>query len=350
MSKKEVCISCFCEKEGAVCGRCGYAESENRKSSLLPARTLLEGRYLTGEVIGMDSASADYKALDTEKKMIVEIQEYFPRDTVSRKTDSTELATNFLEQSYAYDRIVEEIKIDAEKAEKFSNEENLLRVLGSFKCNNTVYVVKEYVEGMYLSDFMKANGECLDSETMISFMLPVLNGLSVLHDAGMFHGAVSSQNIILTVNNQIKISDYGFFKKILPCMEDDITVRFDPGYAPPENHRVNSCKGAFSDVYSVAAVIYELLTGKKPSDALNRMNGEKLVAPKELKPEIPDCVNNAVMKALDMNPDERFANASDFKSCLTGEKDISEFSGKSQGARKHTDNLFRKLKRKLSIN
>jgi hypothetical protein len=78
MSKKEVCISCFCEKEGAVCSRCGYAESENRKNSLLPARTLLEGRYLTGEVIGIDSASADYKALDTEKKMIVEIQEYFP--------------------------------------------------------------------------------------------------------------------------------------------------------------------------------------------------------------------------------------------------------------------------------
>lgn len=350
MSKKEVCISCFCEKEGAVCSRCGYAESENRKNSLLPARTLLEGRYLTGEVIGIDSASADYKALDTEKKMIVEIQEYFPRDTVSRKTGSNELEANFLEQTRAYDRIVEEIKIDAEKAESFSNEENLLRIIGSFKCNNTVYVVKEYVEGMYLSDFMKANGGSFDSETVLSIMVPVLNGLSVLHDAGMFHGAVSSQNIILTVNNQIKISDYGFFKKILPCMEDDITVRFDPGYAPPENHRVNMRKGAFSDVYSVAAVIYEMLTGKKPSDALNRMNGEKIVAPKELNPEIPDHVNDSVMKALDMNPEARFANASDFRSCITGEKEISEFSSKPHGTKKHADNLFRKLKQRLSIN
>lgn len=346
MSNKEVCISCFREKSGAVCKYCGYAETENRKSSLLPARTLLSGRYLIGEADGIDSLSVEYKALDTQESRIVEVQEYFPREYVSRAENSTELFANSDEHVRNFECNVEEIAINAGRAKAFSKSENVIRILDSFKDNNTVYIVKEYVEGMYLSDFLDSCDSPLDTETAVSLMASVLSGLAVIHKAGMFHGSISSQNIILTVNNEIKISDYGFLKNVSPYADEDKTVYYVPGFAPPENYRLNGIQSSCSDVYSAAAVLYSIIAGKKPSDALNRMNGEALVPLKELVPDLPDHVGESISKALNMEPAMRFRNAADFRSCLTKEKEIFEFENKPSSIRKHADKLLRKLRRR----
>lgn len=341
MEGKDICISCFCEKNGAVCGRCGFAETEQRKSSLLPARTLLGGRYLIGEVDSVDETAVDYKAWDSEESRIVEIQEYFPRTVVSRENGSAELTVISAGRLREYENNIAEIKINAEKASKVRCSD-MIEIYDSLFCNNTVYVVKEYAEGMYLSDFLEDNGGKFDAETATAVMIPVLNALTAVHKAGLFHGAISSQNIILTVNNEIKISDYGFLKTVFPYGEEDRTVHYAAGYAPPESYRSNGVQGSYSDIYSAAAVLYRVLIGRKPSDALNRMNGERLVPPIEIDGKIPPHISDSIMKAMNMEPDMRFGNAADFIYCLTAERDVSEFNDKTEGIRKYADMLLRK--------
>ncbi len=345
MTGKDICISCFCEKNGAVCGKCGYAETEQRNGSLLPARTLLSGRYLIGEVDCIDPEAVDYKAWDSEESRIVEVQEYFPRAVVSREDGSAELTVSSTANVQEYERNVAEIRINAEKAAKIRCRD-MIEIYDSFNCNNTVYVVKEYAEGMYLSDFLEDNGGKFDADAATAVMIPVLNVLTAIHKAGLFHGALSANSIILTVNNEIKISDYGFLKTVFPYSDEDKTVHFVPGYAPPESYRSTGVQGSYSDIYSAAAVLYRVLIGKKPSDALNRMNGEELAPPIELDPKIPPHISDSIMKAMDMEPKMRFGNAADFICCLSSEKDVSEFSDKTEGIRKYADMLLRKWLRR----
>ena len=154
MDYENLCISCFGEMVDGSCPQCGYMESGNRKKTMLPARILLNGRYLVGEVLGLDKSAVNYKAWDTKQNKIVEIQEYFPRDLVNREKDSANLEVVSQDLSEEYFKSVNTIKNNAEKMFEFSSSENIINIFDSFEENNTVYIVSEYLEGMLLGDYV----------------------------------------------------------------------------------------------------------------------------------------------------------------------------------------------------
>lgn len=322
MEYGNICISCFQKKAGDVCENCGYIESGERRRSLLPARTLLKGKYLVGELININQTSIDYKAFDTEKERIVEIQEYFPGDVVVRDSDSLEVVVASSENLNSYQKNLTSIEANGKKMINFSESPYILNYFDCFFENNTVYIVKEYIEGMLLDDFVKSNGGTLDTETALSIMVPVLDGLNQLHKEGLIHRGLTPKSIILTVNNEIKIANFRFLKEASPYKDEAMTVHFTPGYAPSEQYKSKSKQGPFSDIYSAGAILYKILTGKKPTDSLDRMAGDELVPPNELNPDIPENVSLSIMKAMNMMAELRFKTATDFKKCLTEKKDI----------------------------
>lgn len=322
MDYENLCISCFGEMVDGSCPQCGYMESGNRKKTMLPARILLNGRYLVGEVLGLDKSAVNYKAWDTKQNKIVEIQEYFPRDLVNREKDSANLEVVSQDLSEEYFKSVNTIKNNAEKMFEFSSSENIINIFDSFEENNTVYIVSEYLEGMLLGDYVEGCGGKLSSEEAVSIISSVLDGLALIHKAGLVHRAVTPKNIILTTTNKIKIINFRSLRESSPYKDNKLTVYFSPGYAPPEQYRSSSKQGPFSDIYSVGAVLYKILTGQKPVDSLNRISVDELVAPNELNPEISDAVNLSIIKAMNVVPELRFKNASDFKNCLLAKKEI----------------------------
>ena len=320
-------MSCFCEKENDVCEKCGYIAPQKRSSSFLPAGHLLQNRYIIGEILTSDKMAVEYKAFDTTKGLITEIQEYFPRDFAHRESNSPCINVSSQENLDVYNKNIDSIRSTAEKMINFSSSQSVVNVYGCFAENNTVYVVKEYIEGMRLSDYLSSAGDVIDAGTALEIIIPVLDGLSELHSAGLVHRSLTPNSIAITVDNKIKITDFRFLKDASPYKDEDMTVHFTPGYAPPEQYLSKSRQGAFSDIYSVGAILYKMLTGEKPDDAPNRMSEETVVSPDQINPDIAQHVSLSIMKALEVTSELRFKTAADFKNSLLGIKEVVDVGG-----------------------
>lgn len=328
MDYENLCISCFREKDDEICKYCGYIEQENRRKSLLPSRMLLNERYIIGEVVNADKSSIEYKAWDTKENRIVEIQEYYPREVAFRDENGIDVAVIMSENLNVFRKNINSIMSSAKKMMDFSDSPYLVNIYDCFECNNTAYVVKEYLEGTLLSDFISSYGGKVDVETAVSVVVPVLEGLSQLHKAGLVHRAISPKSIIITVDNDVKTGNFRFLKEASPYKDENMTVHFSSGYAPPEQYRTRSKQGAFSDIYSVGAVLYRMLAGRRPADALERTGKDELVPPKTYNKQIPDNVNISIMKAMNMTSELRFKTVADFKNGLLEKKAVVDIDDK----------------------
>ncbi len=335
MEYSNICISCFEPKSGDVCEHCGYVESEEKRRSALPARTLLNRKYLIGELINISKTAVDYKAFDVENEKIVEIQEYFPRDVAVRDSLGFNVLVDSDENLAIYQKNLTSIEKNSNKMMIFNSSPYIVNFFDCFLENNTVYIVKEYIEGVFLDDFVKSNGGVLDTETALSIMIPVLDGLNQLHKEGLIHRGLTPKSIILTVNNEVKITDFNFLKEASPYKDEAMTVHFTSGYAPSEQYKSKSKQGPFSDIYSAGAILYRILTGKKPTDSLDRTAGDLLAAPKDLNPDIPDNISLSIVKAMDMTAELRFKTATDFKKCLIEKKDICSIDNELKTIKKN---------------
>ncbi len=323
MSYENICISCFEEKHDELCEKCGFAEElAGRSKYVLPARTVLDGKYLVGEVVNSDRDAVEYKALNLSNNCIVEIQEYFPREIVCRASDGLSVSIISKKNTEMFNKNVSKIGSNALRMYEFSGSPYIVNIFDCFEDNNTVYIVREYTEGMVLSDFVQASGGRLSIEAAKSIMVPVLEGLMQIHKSGLVHRALTPRSIIITTDNKVKITDFRFLKEASPYKEEAMTVHFAPGYAPPEQYCEKSKQGAFSDIYSAGAILYKIITGQKATDAINRLGGVELVPPSSIEPSIPEYVSISVMKAMNMTAELRFKSAADFKNCLLEKKDV----------------------------
>lgn len=341
MDYEKLCISCFRENEDEICKYCGYIEQENRRKSLLPARMLLNDRYIIGEVVNADKSSIEYKAWDTKENRLVEIQEYYPREVALRDDNGLDVTVIMKENYNVFRKNITSILSSAQKMMEFSDSPYLVNIYDCFECNKTAYVVKEYLEGMLLSDFIASYDGQVDVETAVSIVIPVLEGLSQLHKAGLVHRAISPKSIIVTVDNDVKTSNFRFLKEASPYKDENMTVHFSSGYAPPEQYRTRSKQGAFSDIYSVGAVLYRMLAGRRPADALERTGKDELVPPKNFNKSIPENVNISIMKAMNMTSELRFKTVADFKNSLLEKKAVVDIDSELKTVK--TENKKRTL-------
>jgi serine/threonine protein kinase len=316
-----------------TCPYCGYVESGNRKHAYLPARYLLQDRYLIGEVISGDKNGVCYKAADIRGGEIVEVQEHFPREIVMRDSDGVTVTALTQDDADWPTKEVKTLLRNAQSMMQFTDCDGIIRVRDTFEANRTVYIVNEYLEGMTLEDYLRANGGTVDAETALSIIIPVLDGLTKLHEANLIHRAVTPKNIILTSDNTVKLINYVFLKEASPFQESEMTVYFSPGYAPYEQYVSKERRGSYSDIYSVGAVLYRMLIGAPPQDAVER-NSEDRLREQLQAAELPEYLALCIRKAMDMNKDIRFKSAADMKSALLQKEPVADVDGYLNRAQK----------------
>ncbi len=324
MTYDQLCISCFREKaDGALCPHCGFEEPAIRKQTMLPARTVLSDRYLIGEILQHDRNAVSYKALDLPTKQIVEVQEYFPQQIVFRDPDTQALlpVSPRCETQFADD--VQKVRVNGERMQNLRDCENVIHVFDTFCENSTVYIVSEYLEGMRLSGYLESCGGKLEPDEALSIIYPVLDGLTRIHKEGLVHRGVTPETILLTSDNKIKIIQFQSLKEGSPYKENQMTVHYTPGYAPPEQYMSQSRCGSFTDVYAAGAVLYRMLMGVIPPDTIARSSGSAL----EILPELPEHIRLAIEKAMEPNDQMRFKSAAEFKQTLQGQKPITDVGG-----------------------
>ena len=210
---------------------------------------------------------------------------------------------------------------------------NIVEVYDVGEDHGQYYIVMEYVEGKHLKDLIKKRGKLTLSE-VIDIMLQITDGMSVAHDSYIIHRDIKPQNIMILENGLVKIMDFGIAMAMNQTqLTQTNSIMGSVHYLPPE--QANG-KGSTlqSDIYSMGIVMYELLTGKLPYKGDNAVEialkhlKEPLPSIREELPNIPQSVENIIIKATAKNPKNRYADAremhNDLLTCLDESRENEE--------------------------
>lgn len=222
------------------------------------------------------------------------------------------------------EKFVRRFQREALSASSLSNP-NIVEVYDVGEDNGEYYIVMEYVEGKHLKNLLKKRGKLTVPE-VVDIVLQITSGLSVAHDSYIIHRDIKPQNILILDNGLVKITDFGIAVAMNATqLTQTNSVMGSVHYLPPEQA---SGKGATlqSDIYSIGILMYELLTGKLPFKGDNAVEialkhlKEPMPSIRDEMPEIPQSVENIILKATAKNPKNRYADAremhEDLKTCL----------------------------------
>ena len=132
-----------------------------------------------------------------------------------------------------------------------------------------------------------------------------MRALSIIHKKDIIHRDISPDNIMIDRNRKVKLIDFGAAKKY-GMGSDDEAIVLKYGYAPIEQYSRDGRQGPWTDVYSLCATMYYLMTGKKVPDARKRQEEDTLLSPAELNVKLEKQQNDAIIKGLAIQPGERF--------------------------------------------
>jgi len=198
---------------------------------------------------------------------------------------------------------------------------NIVEVYDVGEDNGQYYIVMEFVEGRHLKELIKKRGKLTISE-VIDIMLQITDGMSVAHDSYIIHRDIKPQNIMILENGLVKIMDFGIAMAMNSTqLTQTNSVMGSVHYLPPEQA---SGKGSTlqSDIYSMGIVMYELLTGSLPYKGDNAVEialkhlKESIPSIREKLPNIPQSIENIIIKATAKNPKNRYTDAREMHSDL----------------------------------
>ncbi len=272
---------------------------------------VLRNKYIIKNALGEGGFGITYLAKDTILDSEVCIKELYISGSSTRGENMTVLTQNMKEFSFSDFKV--RFLQEAKQLAKF-NHPGIVRVIEFFEENNTAYLVMEYLKGQTLKELVATNGALNFDESRI-IINQLLNAVEVVHNAGMLHRDIKPDNLILTDDARVVLIDFGSAREFTDGKTVAQTAMVSPGYAPLEQYNPNARKGTFTDIYSIGATFYFMLTGHKPLNVTERWS-ETLEAPHELNELVSLQVSSAVLLAMEMNPDDRFQNVEDFRMAL----------------------------------
>ena len=200
---------------------------------------------------------------------------------------------------------------EAEILSRFFHLPGIVSVKDFFYENGTAYIAMEYVEGISLKEYLKRRGDKIAWDEMLGIMQPLLQSMSVIHEAQIIHRDISPDNIMVGNDGKITLIDFGAARLVSGKEDKSKTVVLKHGYAPIEQYDSRGNQGPWTDIYSLCATMYKMLTGKVPCEASSRMAGTELLPPKRLNRKVPKYLSRAIMKGLEINANDRFQTVSE---------------------------------------
>lgn len=310
-----ICLSCF-SRVGNLnpCPHCGADRTRLLVSPQhLKPGTVLNQNYIIGKALGQGGFGITYLGFEVSAKRIVAIKEYFPNGHVSRQANGTNVIPVDQKAESFLTKGVNLFFKEALVLANFSSHPNIVNVYHFFRENNTAYIVMEYVNGKSLKDYLQARGGSISFAETEQILCPIMSALDDLHQAGLLHRDISPDNIYLTADGHSKLLDFGAARFSLGDETQNAASIIKPGYAPLEQYSSTTDQGSWTDVYAMGATFYKCLTGQLPISASERAIGKTLPSPKELGANIPDTVDQAIMRAMNMKPEFRFGSIAEFE-------------------------------------
>jgi serine/threonine protein kinase len=226
--------------------------------------------YVLDRVLGQGGFGITYLARDTNLDQPVAIKEYLPVEVAARRSDASVRArTEEHDERYRWglDRFIREARTLA----RFDHP-NIVRVLSVFEFNNTAYMVMRFEQGETLAELIERRHALPEAELM-RMLLPILDGLELVHNAGFIHRDIKPDNIHIRDDGSPVLLDFGSARYALGRSRT-VTILVAPGYAPFEQYYSSGeSQGAWTDIYGLGATCYRAIAGRAPLDAITRSKG-----------------------------------------------------------------------------
>ena len=306
------------------------------KENWLLEETLLHEKYQIKKVLGQGGFGITYLAYDQTLQQNVAIKEYFPVKIVRRLGNTLrkgqgeyELSAtamvypqNGQEEKYlnGMQNFLEEAQVLFGKFDV----EGLAAVKDYFEENGTAYIVMEYLSGPTLQEYEKEHKGKISEKQAEILLEPVINALAYIHSIGIVHCDISPDNLIFNKEGQLKLIDFGAAKNKKKEKEEQYCKG---GYTAPEQYLEKEFVGPWSDVYSLCAVWYEMLTGIKVPPAVERLQKD-LLKNMTMASEVSEQTNNILKKGLSLEIQKRYFSvlnlSCDIKSNMESKEEITK--------------------------
>ena len=322
MELTDLCMGCMEENINQVteCPQCGWVEGTEPASPLfLPPRTILEGKYLIGRVLGQGGFGITYLAWDINLNIKLAIKEFFPQDLASRAAGHSQVSAYSGSMGSQYNYGLDKFLQEARTLAQFEGHPNIVSVRDFFKANGTAYFVMSYVEGITLKDHLANTGGKLPIDQARGIIMPVLDALKEVHKVNVLHRDISPDNIFINQKGQVILIDFGAARQAIGEKGRSLSIILKPGYAPEEQYRSKGVQGPWTDIYAVGATLFHLVTGQQPPEALERLVEDSMQSPSELGAVLSENEELALYKALAVRAGDRFQAVEEFQAALMGE-------------------------------
>ena len=295
--------------------------------------------YQIDSVLGAGGFGITYLARDTNLNQLVAIKEFLPRELATRGGDLGVRALS-QQQADAYAIGLERFMVEARTLAKFSHR-NIVRVVSVFEAHGTAYMVMDYEQGTSLARAVRQKSVRDQAQLLgilaqlLGILLPLLEGLSLVHQAGFIHRDIKPDNIFLREADTPVLLDFGSARQAVDARTQSLTSFVTPGFSPIEQYNADNDdgrQGPWTDIYAFGATLYRTIVGRGPIDAVSRANallhdGQDIYVPlEEICPQgySPQFLA-AVDRALAFHPAERPQSIEEWVDALRG--------GKSEQAR-----------------
>lgn len=287
----------------------------NYRNALPLGSMLLE--YRLESVLGSGGFGMTYLGYDTHLEIKVAIKEYLPVELAVRALDgcivpvSTGTEYNY---KWGLDRFLQEARLLA----KFSHP-NIVTVSRYFEANGTAYMVMNYESGVSLSQLLKRIPEP-DEELLMRILLPLLDGLHAVHQAGFLHRDIKPSNIFIRDTGVPVLLDFGAARLAVGGTTRTMTSILTPGYAPLEQYSTDGNQGPWTDIYSMAAVMYRAVIGDNPPDSVTRLKDDAVMSYLiEARNRFTTGFLHGVNRGLEVDEKKRPQSVPEWKAMFTGE-------------------------------
>ena len=263
--------------------------------------TILKERYQINKVQGRGGFGITYRATDMSLQVDVAVKEvlYKSEEEMGRAMKEARIAASL------YDL------------------EGIVAVRDYFVENEIAYIVMEYVHGISVKQYIVQYGR-MDGKEVLDEMKPLLGSIQKIHEKGIIHRDISVDNLMITKEGKIKLIDFGAASILNQNQEEAHTVLIKRGYAPIEQYRAEEKLGTWTDIYSLCATMYFMITGIVPQDAVERWLSDKLTSLDDIcGTGLSRQQAQAIMKGMAVQREDRFQSLTALCDRLYGEQEAT---------------------------
>ena len=245
----------------------------NAASDALSAGTALSDRYVIGKVIGSGGFGITYLAYDTEDEKRVAVKEYYPKGVAVRCPDgfTIEPLTSLHMPDFENGR--ERFGSESKILSQLCGSTDVIKVYDAFAQNGTVYYAMEYVQGITVREYTQKYGKASEGQALYA-ALKIVSAFQHIHSRNIIHRDLSPNNIMIDTDGNIRLVDFGNARPFSYDGGNSMTVALKPGYAPLEQYQHHGEHDPWTDIYSLGAVLYYMLTLNDPDDPMTRFNDD----------------------------------------------------------------------------